>query len=112
MLCVSFPPPDRTVLGIHDRPDVHKTTLREHARGRIRLRARMRPNKLHPCIPCGEMNQRAGGLGRVSPPFPRRHHAIRDLDHAVPIGPPLETGAADDLPTLFLDDPEAMTPGV
>src|SRR5882672_5251221 len=112
MLCASFPPPDRTILGIDDRTDVYEATLREDARRGIGLGARMRPNALHPRIAGGEMNQRAGGLGRVSAPFARWDHPVGDLDHAVPIGRPLETRAADDLPTLFLDDPEAMTPGV
>src|SRR6266581_2650310 len=61
MLCVSFPPPDRTVLGIDDRTDVHEATLCKHARGGIRLGQRMRPDDLHTRIVAGEVNERAGG---------------------------------------------------
>src|SRR5881397_3055075 len=112
MLCASFPPPDRSVLGIDDRTDVHEATFREHARGGIRLGTRMGPDGLHPPIVGGEVNERARGLGRVSLAFARRHHAIGDLDHAVRVGRPLETGAADDLAARFLDEPEAMTPRI
>src|SRR2546426_1352602 len=112
MLRASFPPPDRPILGIDDRTDVDEAAFRQGGRGSIRLWERVPPDRAHAGLAAREVNQRAGGLRSVPPPLARRHDTIGDLHHPVGIGRTLETGAADDLPTLFLDDPEAMTPGV
>src|SRR5882672_9570906 len=112
MLCASFPPPDRTILGIDDRTDVYEATLREDARGRIRFRSRVRPNRPHAGLARGEVNQRAGGLGRVSPAFARRHDTIGNLHHSLGIGRAFESRATDDLAARLLDDEEAVTPGI
>src|SRR6266436_7883834 len=111
MLCTSFPPPDRTVLGIDDRTDVHEATFRKHARGGIRLGPRMRPDGLHTRIVAGEVNQRARGLGGVSPAFARRDDTVGDLHHPCAIGRALESRPADDLAARLLDDEKTVTPG-
>src|SRR6266545_2885760 len=86
MLRASFPPPDRPILGIDDRTDVHEAAFREDACGCIRLWERVRPDGAHAGLAACEVNQRAGGLGSVSPPFARGHDAIGDLHHPVGIG--------------------------
>src|SRR5712671_1396136 len=112
MLRASFPPPDRANLGIDDQTNVHEAAFREHARGRIRLWERVRPDRAHAGLAAREVNQRAGGFGRVSPPFARGHDAIGDLHHTVGIGLTLESRTADDLPAGLLDDEEAVTPRI
>src|SRR5882724_12020193 len=112
MLRASFPPPDRAILRIDDRTDVHEAAFREDARGRIRLWERVRPDRAHAGLAAREVNQGAGGLGRVSPPFAGGHDAIGDLHHPVGIGLTLESRAPDDLPAGLLDDEKAVTPGI
>src|SRR6266545_5713855 len=70
------------------------------------------PDGAHAGLAACEVNQRAGGLGSVSPPCARGHDAIGDLHHPVGIGLTLESRAADDLPAGLLDDEEAVTPGI
>ncbi len=112
MLRASFPPPDRAILGIDDRTDVHEAAFREDARGRIRLWERVGPDRAHTGLAAREVNQRAGGLGGVAPPLARRHDAIGDLHHTVGIRLTLESRAADDLPAGLLDDEKAVAPGI
>src|SRR5258707_1214350 len=112
MLSASFPPPDRTIVGIDDRTDVHEATLREDARGCIRFRSRMRPNRAHARLARSKMNQRARGLRGVPSALARGHDAVGDFDHPLGIGCALEARAADDFAAGLLDDEEAVTPGI
>src|SRR5258706_1707187 len=112
MLRVSFPPPDRPVLGIDDGSDVHEATFREYARRCVRLRARVRPDEAHARVVACKMNQRARRLRRVSPALTRRYDAIGDLDHPRGVRCALEPRAPDDFAAFLLYNEEAMAPRV
>ena len=95
MARASFPPPDRSVLGIDDRTDVHEATLLKDAGRGIRLRSRVCTDGSHAGVVAGEVNQRTGGLGSVSPAFSRRHDAVGNLHHPLGVGrEPSEIGRA------------------